>query len=34
LTFRDTAKSWAGVSEQAYMAARLLPFEFARPSAG
>ncbi len=34
LTFRETSKSWAGVSEQAFMAARLLDFPYAQPSAG
>jgi TRAP-type mannitol/chloroaromatic compound transport system substrate-binding protein len=34
LKFRPDAVRWAGYSEQAFMAARLLPFEFAKPSAG
>ena len=34
LAFRETSKAWAGVSEQPYMTARLLPFEFAQPSGG
>ena len=34
LSFREMAKSWAGVSEQSFMTARLLPFEFAQPSGG
>ena len=34
LTFRQTAKAWAGVSEQSFMSARLLPYDFAEPSAG
>jgi TRAP-type mannitol/chloroaromatic compound transport system substrate-binding protein len=34
LTFRETSKAWAGVSEQAFMAARLLDFPYAEPSGG
>ena len=34
LRFRDTSTAWAGVSEQSFMASRLLPFDFARPSGG
>ncbi len=34
LEFRRKAISWAKVSEQSYMTARLLPFEYAKPSAG
>lgn len=34
LKFRTMAGAWAGVSEQPFMSARLLPFEFATPSDG
>lgn len=34
LRFRQTVTAWAGVSEQPFMTARLLPFEFAEPSEG
>jgi TRAP-type mannitol/chloroaromatic compound transport system substrate-binding protein len=34
LKFRAMSKQWAGVSEQSFMTARLLPFAFAEPSGG
>jgi TRAP-type mannitol/chloroaromatic compound transport system substrate-binding protein len=34
LKFRPDAVRWSGLSEQAFQAARLLPFEYAKPSAG
>ena len=34
LTFRESAMNWAGISEQAFMAARLLDYQYAEPSAG
>lgn len=32
LTFRQSAMNWAGLSEQAFMAARLLDYQFAEPT--
>jgi TRAP-type mannitol/chloroaromatic compound transport system substrate-binding protein len=34
LRFREQARAWSGIAEQAVMTARLLPYEFAEPSGG